>query len=224
MFVSLSCSLSLPSKKGYLGSRAIFLLPLSLPPRRLRRGALTSGEGCCSLYSLPAGEGERRCFSSSSVMFLTARGGAVARGRSRVWSGLPGTAIPAPVPPGVAALGGGGICRVPRGRRASAGRAEGEGAPSSPHTLSTLICLLSRVYVQDSAENSCAGRASPANPAARVWRGSPGSGSSPQVLSFSKSSPRAPAGTKTKAPARQPLCAFKNPQKAAHEVTVSVWP
>lgn len=37
MFASLSCSLSLPSKKGYLGSPASFLLPLSsLPSPELR--------------------------------------------------------------------------------------------------------------------------------------------------------------------------------------------
>lgn len=148
MFVSLSCSLSLPSKKGYLGSRAIFLLPLSLPPRRLRRGALTSGEGCCSLYSLPAGEGERRCFSSSSVMFFTARGGAVARGRSRVWSGLPGTAIPAPVPPGVAALGGWRDLPRPAGKeslsRPGGGRGSTQLSPYPEHSdLPAFPCLRS---------------------------------------------------------------------------------
>lgn len=65
MFASLSCSLSLPSKKGYLGSPASFFVA-ALPG--LRRGARAGG------FLTASPRGERRCLSSASVMFLSRHG------------------------------------------------------------------------------------------------------------------------------------------------------
>lgn len=205
MFASLSCSLSLPSKKGYLGSPASFCCR-SPPSPKFRWGALTSGEGCCSLYSLP--RGKRRREGGAPLLLLKLNdvfhGGT---GRERGKRTLPGLVGPAwhRHPRSCAGWEAAGCCRVPAhpaGKESPSGGRDGgrqrEGAGSSPQTPSTLICLVSRVYLQGYAENSCASRASPSKPG----RDSPGLGFSPQVLSFSRSSPshRAPAGTETQTP------------------------